>query len=178
MMQLLYFNWNALRTVRAQVADRPRYNSADPPEPTPPLVKFQIYTADCPLTLSGLSATHLRQSTRDNDVSGRISNPNGGPSGPPWRTVRSSLCPTTRDDNVSGQNPKLYGGLSAVQKRTIRSSTLWNPPETTSSLDKVRTLQRTVRSPIADCPLSNSGPFAVQSYENTRDNILSGQLLT
>jgi len=41
MMQLLYFNWNALRTVRAQVADRPQYNSADPPEPTTSLDKFQ-----------------------------------------------------------------------------------------------------------------------------------------
>ena len=55
MMQLLYFNWNALRTVRAQVADRPQYNSADPPEPTTALDKFQSIRrtvrsniADCP----------------------------------------------------------------------------------------------------------------------------------
>ena len=42
--------------------------------------EFLYWLADCPLTLSRLSAIHLRQSTRDNDVSGRISNPNGGPS--------------------------------------------------------------------------------------------------
>ena len=41
MMQLLYFNWNALRTVCAQVADRPQYNSADPPDPTTSLDKSQ-----------------------------------------------------------------------------------------------------------------------------------------
>ena len=66
--------------------------------------------------------------------------------------------------------PLPYSGLSAVNSA--------KPPETTSSLDKVRTLRRTVRSPIADCLLSNSGPSAVQSYENTRENILSGQLIT
>ena len=58
MMQLLYFNWNALRTVRTQVVDRPQYNSADPPEPTNSLDKFSIYTADCPLSSSGLSAVN------------------------------------------------------------------------------------------------------------------------
>ena len=77
--------------------------------------EFLYWLADCPLTLSGLSAMHLRQSTRDNDVSGQISNPTGGPSGPPWRTVRSSLCQSTRDDNVSGQNSRLYDGLPALQ---------------------------------------------------------------
>ena len=103
------------QTVRDPVADYPQYTSANSPEPTTSLDEFLDWLADCPRLSSGLSATHLRQSTRDNDVSGRISNPNGGPSGPPWRTVRSSLCPTTRDDNVSGQNPRLYGGLSALQ---------------------------------------------------------------
>ena len=69
---------------------------------------------------SGLSATHLRQSTRDNDVSGRISNPNGGPPRP---------------------------GPSAVH--------FAQPPEMTKSLDKI--LDST-----AECPLSKSGPSAVQ----------------
>ena len=77
--------------------------------------EFLYWLADCPLTLSGLSAIHLRQSTRDNGVSGQISNPTGGPSGPPWRTVRNSLFQSTRDDNVSGQNPRLYGRLSPLQ---------------------------------------------------------------
>ena len=55
MMQLLYFNWNALRTVRAQVADRPPYHSTDPPEPSMSLDKLQSIRrtvrsplADCP----------------------------------------------------------------------------------------------------------------------------------
>ena len=116
--------------------------------------EFLYWLADCPLTLSGLSAIHLRQSTRDNDVSGRISNPNGGPSGPPWQTFRSSLCPTTRDDNVSGQNPRLYGGLSVPPWRTVRSSPLRTPP------DNFVSGQTSI--PTADCPLSNSGPSAVQ----------------
>ena len=38
-----------------------------------------------------------------------------GPSGPPWRTARSSLCQSTIDDNVSGQIFRLYCGLSALQ---------------------------------------------------------------
>ena len=129
---LLWSNFKSiLRTVRSPLADCPQHTYANPPETTTSLDKFLILTADRPAPL-------------------------GGPSGPPWRTVRSSLCPTTRDDNVSRQNPRLYDGLSALQKRTVRSSTLWNPPETTSSLDKVRTLRRTVRSPIADRPQFNS----------------------
>ena len=71
-----------------------------------------IYTADCPLTLSGLSAIHLRQPTRDNNASGPISNPTGGLSGPPWRTVRSSFIQSTRDGNVSVQK---------TLRRTVRS---------------------------------------------------------
>ena len=90
-----------------------------------------------------------------------------GPSGPPWRTVRShSADPpetTTSLDKILD-----YGGLSALQKRTVRSSTLQNPPETTSSLDKVRTLRRTVRSPIADRPQFNptKTPETTSSLDN------------
>ena len=91
-MQLLYFNWNALRTVRAQVTDRPQYNSADPPEPTTALDKFQSIRrtvrsniADCPqfnFAIPPEATTPLDKiliSTADR-------------TGPPWRTVRSSLC--------------------------------------------------------------------------------------
>jgi len=112
-----------------------------------------IYTADCPLTLSGLPAIHLRQPTRDNNVSGTISNPTCGLSGPPWRTVRSSRIQSTRDGNVSGQNTRLYCGLSVPKWRTVRSSILRTPPET-SSLDKFQVS-------TADRPLSYSGPSAV-----------------
>ena len=77
--------------------------------------EFLYWLANCPLTLSGLSAIHLRQPTRDNNVSRPISNPTGGLSGPPWRTVHSSFIQSNRDGNVSGQKPKLYGGLSALQ---------------------------------------------------------------
>ena len=97
-----------LRTVRGSTQQTP-------PEPPMFLENFLYWLTDCSLTLSGLSAIHLRQTTRDNGVSGQISNPTGGPSGPPLRTVRSSLFQSTRDDNVSGQNTRLYGGLSALQ---------------------------------------------------------------
>ena len=43
MTQLHYYNWNALRTVRAQVADRPPYHSTDPPEPSTSLDNFNLY---------------------------------------------------------------------------------------------------------------------------------------
>ena len=59
MMQLLYFNWNALRTVRAQMADRPPYCSTDPPETTTSLEQFLILPADCPAPLGGPSAVHV-----------------------------------------------------------------------------------------------------------------------
>ena len=116
----------------------------------------------------GLSAVQLRKTTRGNDASGQILNSTadcpallGGPS-----AVHSAN--STRDDNVSGQNSRLYGGLSALQKQTVRSSTQRNPPETTSSLDKVRTLRRTVRSPIADRPQFNSTkpPETTSSLDN------------
>ena len=55
------------------------------------------------------------KTTRGNDASGQIFKLYCGPSGPPWRTVRSSLCQSTRDDNVSGQIFRLYCGLSALQ---------------------------------------------------------------
>ena len=128
MMQLIYFNWKALRTVRAQVADRPPYYSTDPPETTTSLEQLLILPADCPAPL-------------------------GGPSGPPWRTVRSSRIQSTRDENVSGQNPRLYRGLSAPKWRTVHSSILRTPPET-SSLDKFQIS-------TADRPLPYSGPSAV-----------------
>ena len=114
-MQLLYFNWNALRTVRAQVADRPQYNSADPPEPTTSLDKFQSIRrtvrsniADCPHFKSAIppeATTPLDKiliSTADRPAL------LGGPS-----AVHSAN--STRDNNVSGQNSRLYGGLSALQ---------------------------------------------------------------
>ena len=126
--------------------------------------------ADCPRLSSGLSATHLRQSTRDNNVSGRISNPKGGPSGPPWRTVRSSLCPTTRDDSVSGQNSRL--------RRSVRSPIADRPQFNPANPTRDNIVSGQILISTADCPLSNSGPSAVQFYENTKDNIISGQLLT
>ena len=46
-----------------------------------------------------------------------------------------------------------------------------NPPETKTSLDNFL-------DPTADCPLSNSGPSAVLFYGTTRDNIISGQILS
>jgi len=115
MMQLLYFNWNALRTVRAQVADRPQYNSADPPEPTTSLDKFQSIRrtvrsniADCPQFNSAI----LPEATTplDKILISTADRPAllGGPS-----AVHSAN--STRDDNVSGQNSRLYGGLSALQ---------------------------------------------------------------
>ena len=113
-----------------------------------------IYTADCPHTFSGLSAIHLRQPTRDN-VSGPISNPTGGLSGPPWRTVRSSFIQSTRDGNVSGQSPRHYYGLSAPKWQTVRSSILRTAPET-SSLDKLQVS-------TADRPLPYSGQSVVNS---------------
>ena len=113
-MQLLYFNWNALRTVRPQVTDRPQYNSTDPPEPTTALYNFQSIqrtvrsnVADCPQFNSAIlpeSTTPLDKiliSTADRPVL------LGGPS-----VVHSAN--STRDDNVSGQNSRLYGGLSAL----------------------------------------------------------------
>ena len=104
-MQLLYFNWNALRTICAPVAGRPQFNSTDPQEPTTFLDKFQS----------------IRRTVRSN-IADR---PQFNPANP------------TRDNIVSGQ---------------ILIST-------------------------ADCPLSNSGPSAVQFCEIIRDNV-SGQLLT
>ena len=115
MMQLLYFNWNALQTVRAQVADRPQYNSADPPEPTTSLDKFQSIRrtvrsniADCPQFNSAIppeATTPLDEiliSTVDRTPL------LGGPS--PVHSANS-----TRDDNISGQNSRRYGRLSALQ---------------------------------------------------------------
>ena len=87
MMYLIYFNWNALRTVRAQVADRPPYYSTDPPETTTSLEQFLDSTADCPRPSGGPSAVQscelppetssldrLQVSTADRPL------PTGGPS--------------------------------------------------------------------------------------------------
>ena len=137
------------------MADRPPYYFTDPPAPSTSLDKTSIYTADCPLTLSGPSAVHLRQLTRDNNASGTISKLYCGLSGPPWRTVRSSRIQSTRDDNVSGQNPRLYCGLSAPKRRTVRSLILRIPPET-PSLDKLQ-------ASTADRPLPYSGLSAGNS---------------
>jgi len=111
--RIFYTGW---RTVRSPLADCPQYTYAKPPDTTASLDKFLILSADrLQLSNSGPSAVQFCETTRDNSVSGQISNPTGGPSGPPWRTVRSSLFQSTRDDNVSGQNSRLYGGLSALQ---------------------------------------------------------------
>ena len=59
MMKLYYFNWNALRTVRAQVADRPPYYSTDSPETATSLEQLLILPADCPAPLGGPSAVHV-----------------------------------------------------------------------------------------------------------------------
>ena len=58
-----------LWTVRDPVADCPQFTFANPPEPTTSLDEFQNSPADCPLPISGPSAIHLRESTR-NHVSG------------------------------------------------------------------------------------------------------------
>ena len=47
---------NVLRTVRAQMADRPQFNYAVPPEPPTSLGKTQPYTADCPHSNRGPTA--------------------------------------------------------------------------------------------------------------------------
>jgi len=64
---------------------------------------------------------------------------------------------------LPADRPAPLSGLSAVHSA--------NPPETTTSLDKI--LDST-----ADCPLSNSGPSAVQFCETMRDNNFSEQRLT
>jgi len=48
-----------MRTVRAQVADRPPYYYTDPPETTTSLEQFLILHADCPTTLGGPSVVHV-----------------------------------------------------------------------------------------------------------------------
>ena len=115
MMKLLYFNWNALRTVRAQVADRPQYNSADPPEPTTALDNFQSIRrtvcsniADC----LQFNSTILPEVTTPLDkILISIADRPALLDGP--SAVHSAN--STRDDNVSRQNSRLYGGLSAIQ---------------------------------------------------------------
>ena len=138
------------------MADCPPYYFTDPPAPSTSLDKTSIYTADCPLTLSGSSAVHLRQPTRDNNASGTISNPTCGLSGPPWRTVRSSRIQSTRDDNVSGQNPRLYCGLSAPKWRTVRSTTLQTHQNRLPLWTNFKSIRRTVRSQTADRQQFNS----------------------
>ena len=153
-----------MRTVRTQVADRPRFNSADPPDPTT-TGQFLYWLADCPLTLSGLSAIHPRQTSRDNDASGKILNstadrpaPLGGPS-----AVHSANSPepTTSLDKIldsTADCPALLGGPSAVHP--------CEPHQTISSLDKLRSLRRTVRSPIVDRPQFNSAKPSETSLDN------------
>ena len=106
------------------MADRPRFNSADPPEPTTSLDNFKSIRwtvrskiSDYPQfnsTKPPEATTHLDKfliSTADCPAL------LGGPS-----VVYSAN--STKGDNVSGQNSRLYGGLSALQKRTVRSSIL------------------------------------------------------
>ena len=115
MMQLLYFKLKCPADCPHQVADRPRFNSADPPEPTTSLDNFKPIRrtvrskiADCPQ----FNSAKPPEATTPLDKI-LISTANcpallGGPS-----AVHSAN--STRDDNVSGQNSRLYGGLSALQ---------------------------------------------------------------
>ena len=80
------------------------------------------------------------------------------------RTVRSQAadCPQLTPQNHQRQrrlwtNFKLYCGPSGPPWRTVRSHSA-DPPETTTSLDKI--LDST-----ADCPRPSGGPSAVKSCE-------------
>ena len=185
------------------MADRPQYNSADPPEPTTSLDKLQNYRADCPLQNGGPSAVQLRKTTRGIDASGQILNstadrptPLGGLSAvhsanpPETTTSLDKILDSTEDCPLSNSGP------SAVQPYEThqRQHRLWTISQT---------IWRTVRSTIADRPqfnsakptrdtssldkfsnttadslVPNSGPTAVQFCETIRDNNISGQLLT
>ena len=113
---------NVLRTVRAQMADRPQYNSANPPDTTTSLDKLQNYRVDCPLQNSGPSAVQLCKTTRGNDASRQILNSTadrpallGGPSAvhsvnpPETTTSLDKFLDSTEDCPLSNSRP------SAVQ---------------------------------------------------------------
>ena len=130
MMQLLYFNWNALRTVRAQVADRPPYHSTDPPEPSTSLDKLQNYRVDCPLQNSGPSAVQLCKTTRGNDASGQILNSTadrptilGGPSAvhsahpPETTTSLDKILDSTADYPLSNSRPSAVQSCETHQRQ-------------------------------------------------------------
>ena len=107
MMLLLHIKLKCL-------ADRPRFNSADPPEPTTSLDNFKHIRrtvrskiADCPQ----FNSVNPPEATTPLDKS-LIPTADcpallGGPS-----AVHSAN--STRDDNVSGQNSRLYDGMSAL----------------------------------------------------------------
>ena len=134
-MQLKLYNHynvkrNVLRTVRAQMADRPQYNSADPPEPTTSLDKLQNYRADCPLQHSGPSAVQLRKTTRGNDASGQILNSTtdrpallGGPSAVhstnPLETTRplDKILDSTADCLLSNSGPSVVQPCETHQRQ-------------------------------------------------------------
>ena len=155
------------------MADHPPYYFTDPPAPSTSLDKTSIYTADCPLTLSGLSAIHPRQTSRDNDASGKILNstadrpaPLGGPS-----AVHSANSPETTPSldkilDSTADCPALIGGPSAVHP--------CEPHQKISSLDKLRSLRQTVRSPIADRPLYNLRNHQRQHRLWTTSNLTGG----
>ena len=91
-----------LRTVCDPVADYPPFTFANPPEPTTSLDEFQNSPADCPLPISGPSAVHLRESTR-NHVSGW--NPKFA------RGLSATLCRTVRPTTETSLNcNKACGG--------------------------------------------------------------------
>ena len=76
-----------MRTVRAQVADRPPYHSTDPPKTTTSPEQFLIIPADCPAPLGGPSAVHVcnppeTAMSLDNILNSTTDcpRPNGGPS--------------------------------------------------------------------------------------------------
>ena len=116
-------------------ADCPQYNSADPPEPTTSLDKFQ--------------------------------------------SIRRTGCSNIADcpQFNSAIPPEATTPLDKILISTVDGPqfTLLIPPETITSLDKI--LDYT-----ADCPLSNSGPSAVQPCEPhqrqhrlwTKSNMIGG----
>ena len=148
---LLYFNWNTLRTVRAQVADCPPYYSTDPPEPIISLDKLQSIRqtvhsplADCPQ----YTYANPPETTTSLDqfliLPADCPAPLGGPS-----AVHVSNPPETATslDKILNSNvdcPRPSGGPSAVQScEPHQRHRLWT---------NFKFQRRTVHSPIADHP--------------------------
>ena len=71
--------------------------------------------------------------------------PNGGPS-----VVQ--LRRPTRTNYLSGQISRLTGGLSAPQQRIVRNTLLQSHQNRLLLWSNFKSILRTVRSPLADCP--------------------------